>query len=108
MMALHVGLRRAQPVAAIVGYSGLLVAPELLGTELKSKPPVLLVHGMDDPVLPFAAMGEAEAALQAAGIQVVAEGRPGLPHSIDQRGLELGASMLHQLMCKHHDHGHHH
>ncbi len=107
MMALHVGLRRANPLAGIVGYSGLLVAPELLGTELKSKPPVLLVHGMADEVLPFPAMGEAENALKAHGIQVYAEGRPGLPHSIDQRGLELGASMLHQLMCRHHDHGHH-
>ncbi len=63
MMALHVGLRRAKPVAAIVGYSGMLVAPELLGAEVKSKPPVLLVHGMADPVLPFSAMGEAETAL---------------------------------------------
>ena len=108
MMALHVGLRRANTLAGIVGYSGMLVAPELLATELKSKPPVLLVHGMADQVLPFEAMGEAEAALKAQGIRVHAEGRPGLPHSIDQRGLELGASMLHQLMCRHHDHGHHH
>ena len=28
MMALHVGLRRAVPPAAIVGYSGMLVVPE--------------------------------------------------------------------------------
>lgn len=107
MMALHVGLRRAQPVAAIVGYSGMLVAPELLAGEMKSKPPVLLVHGTADPVLPFSAMAEAETALKAAGVRVAAEGRPGLPHSIDQRGLELCASMLHQLMCTHHDHHHH-
>jgi phospholipase/carboxylesterase len=104
MMALHVGLRRANPAAAIVGYSGMLVAPELLAGELRSKPPVLLVHGMADEVLPFAAMGEAEAALQAAGVKVFSEGRPGLPHSIDQRGLELGASILHQALCRHHHH----
>jgi phospholipase/carboxylesterase len=108
MMALHVGLRRANRLAGIVGYSGMLVAPELLPAEIKSKPPVLLVHGMADEVLPFAAMAEAEEALKAQGVEVYAEGRPGLPHSIDQRGLELAASMLHQLMCRHHDHGHHH
>lgn len=106
MMALHVGLRRSHPVAAIIGYSGMLVAPDLLPDEIKSKPPVLLVHGMADEVLPFAAMAEAEAALKALGVRVHAEGRPGLPHSIDQRGLELGASMLHQRMCKHHNHQH--
>ncbi|WP_374371458.1 alpha/beta hydrolase [Dongia sp.] len=107
MMALHVGLRRAKPLAAIVGYSGMLVAPELLAGEIKSKPPVLLVHGMADEVLPFHAMAEAEQALHAAGVPVMSEGRPGLPHSIDQRGLELGASILHQALCRHHDHHHH-
>lgn len=106
MMALHVGLRRPDPVAAIVGFSGMLVAPELLAGEMKSVAPVLLVHGMADQVLPFSAMAEAEAALKAAGVPVMAEGRPGLPHSIDQRGLELGASVLHQVMCRHHDHHH--
>ena len=30
MMALHVGLRRAVPPAAIVGYSGMLVVPEAM------------------------------------------------------------------------------
>lgn len=104
MMALHVGLRRSDPLAAIVGYSGMLVAPELLADEIKSKPPVLLVHGMADEVLPFSAMAEAENALKGAGVKVFSEGRPGLPHSIDQRGLELGASILHQALCRHHHH----
>jgi phospholipase/carboxylesterase len=104
MMALHVGLRRPNPLAAIVGYSGMLVAPELLATEMTAKPPVLLVHGMADEVLPFSAMAEAENALKAQGVKVFSEGRPGLPHSIDQRGLELGASILHQALCRHHHH----
>src|SRR5450631_454760 len=50
MMALHVGLRRAVPPAAIVGYSGMLVTPEDIdpdqfAAEIRSRPPVLLVHG---------------------------------------------------------------
>src|ERR1700683_2317047 len=50
MMALHVGLRRAVAPAAIVGYSGLLVVPPqggpaALAAAIKSRPPVLLVHG---------------------------------------------------------------
>ncbi|HET8728087.1 MAG TPA: alpha/beta fold hydrolase, partial [Alphaproteobacteria bacterium] len=44
MMALHVALRRKQPCAAIVGYSGALVAPETLAAEIGARPPVLLVH----------------------------------------------------------------
>ena len=45
MMALHVGLRRKKPLAGIVGFSGMLAAPDALKDEIKSKPPVLLVHG---------------------------------------------------------------
>ena len=29
MMALHVGLRRAKPLAGIVGFSGMLAGPEM-------------------------------------------------------------------------------
>jgi len=94
MMALHVGLRRTQPAAAIVGYSGMLVAPELLATETKSKPPVLLIHGTADQVLPFQAMAAAAAALEAAGVPVETLARPGLPHSIDPDGLARGGRFI--------------
>src|ERR1700692_4647169 len=43
MMSLYVGLRRAKPMAGILGYSGRLLAPELLAREVRSRPPVLLV-----------------------------------------------------------------
>ena len=52
MMALHVGLRRAKPLAGIVGFSGMLAGPEVLQDEIKSRPPVLLVHGDSDEMLP--------------------------------------------------------
>src|SRR5260221_684935 len=56
MMALHVGLRRAVAPFAIVGYSGLLVVPpdanaEKFAAEIKSRPPVLLVHGDQDELI---------------------------------------------------------
>ena len=53
MMALHVGLRRAAPLAGIVGFSGRLLDPQQLATEITARPPVLLVHGDQDPVVPF-------------------------------------------------------
>src|SRR5690348_1757427 len=83
MMSLHVGPRRATAPAAIVGYSGALIGPDALGGEIKSKPPVLLVHGTGDQVVPFPAMGAAAQVLQALGVKVETLARPGLPHSID-------------------------
>ncbi len=94
MVALHCGLRRAKPCAALLCYSSALVAPEILGAEITSRPPVLLVHGAADPVVPFGAMAAAETALKANGVPVQSEARPGLGHGIDETGLRLGAAAL--------------
>ena len=94
MMALHVAPRRSRSVAAVVGYSGMLIAPQLLAAEVKSKPPMLLVHGTADPVVPFASLAGAKAGLEAAGIAVTTETRPGVAHAIDEEGLMLGGDFI--------------
>lgn len=94
MMSLHVGLRRERQMAAIVSYSGLLVGRDLLETEIKSRPPILLTHGTADPVLPFAFLAEAEAGLKSLGLDVEAHARPGLPHGIDEECISLGLEFL--------------
>jgi len=94
MMALHVAPRRSRSVAAVVGYSGMLIAPQLLAAEVKSKPPVLLVHGTADPVVPFASLAGAKAGLEAVGIAVTTETRPGVAHAIDEEGLMLGGDFI--------------
>src|SRR5438132_10685675 len=70
MMSLFVGLRRVTPLAGILGYSGRLIAPDLLPSELRSRPLVLLVHGTEDPLVPFESLRVAETALKDAGIAV--------------------------------------
>jgi len=94
MMALHVALRRPRPCAAVIGYSGMLVGPELLASEIISRPPVLLVHGQADEVVGFAAMGAAAAALKVNGVQVATLARPGLGHGIDPAGVGAGIALL--------------
>ena len=78
----------------MIGYSGALAAPELLKDELVSKPPVLLVHGDMDDVIPVQAMALAETALVDAGLTVQTHISNGVGHGIDQKGLELGAAFL--------------
>lgn len=94
MMALHVGLRRERPLAGIVGYSGMLVGPELLADEIRSRPPVLLTHGDADQVLPPEALGLGAKALEALGVPVRAAMRPTLGHGIDEDCVKLGMLFL--------------
>jgi phospholipase/carboxylesterase len=90
MMALHIGLRRKRPVAAVVGYSGMLTATADIADSDFSKPPVMLVHGTADPVVPIAALHMAESDLKRLGVQVTTHMAHGTPHSVDPVGLQLG------------------
>jgi len=94
MMSLEVGLRREAQLAGIVGFSGRLLRSESLDTEAASKPPVLLVHGDADEVVPPQSLDDAKAALTSAGVPVEAHSRPGLGHGIDNDGLGLAAEFL--------------
>jgi phospholipase/carboxylesterase len=94
MMALHVGPRRPRAMAGIVGFSGMLADPRALGEEVVTRPPVLLVHGDSDTVLPVASLPYAHGALDALGFEVTAHVSRGLAHSIDEQGLRLGGEFL--------------
>jgi phospholipase/carboxylesterase len=100
MMALHVGLRRATPLTAIVGYSGRLTGAEHLAAELTGRPPVLLTHGDQDDLIPVDALHEARAALAACDISVEWHVSPGLGHGIDAAGLRLGGDFLAKALAR--------
>ncbi|MTW16671.1 phospholipase [Rhodoplanes serenus] len=102
MMALHVGLRRAVPPAAIVGYSGIFVLPGDGGPEaaaavagaVRSRPPILLVHGADDDLIPVQALPMAASALASLDIPTEWHISYGIGHGIDEDGLRLGGAFL--------------
>lgn len=94
MMALHVAPRRAEAVAGVVAISGRLLAPDRLAAEARVKPPVLLIHGDQDPVVPFADMGLAGNALVAAGFETYGHVMRGAGHGIAPDGLGAALSFL--------------
>lgn len=98
MMSLHAGLRRARPLAGIIGFSGALTGPDHLAAEIRSRPPVLLIHGEADPVVPFSMMPAAAQTLQANGVPVETLACPGLGHSIDEAGLTRGGAFLQRVL----------
>ncbi len=99
MMALHVGLRRPRAPAAILGFSGLLVGPERLDEATArdargAPPPILLVHGDQDQLIPFDAMFVAAEALAQASIPTQWHLSLGIGHGIDAEGLRQGGLFL--------------
>jgi phospholipase/carboxylesterase len=94
MMALYVGLRRERQIAGIVGFSGVLVGGRKLKDEMRSKPPVLLIHGDRDPTIPIPAMFDSAEALAAADHGAQWHISYGVPHSIGPDGLDLGGAFL--------------
>jgi phospholipase/carboxylesterase len=99
MMALHVGLRRDVPPAAIVGYSGMLVMPHdamsaTFAAEIKSRPPVLLIHGEEDQLIPVQAVTHSAQGLATLEIPAQWHISPGIGHGIDQEGLRQGGEFL--------------
>ena len=91
MLALHLGLSRATPPAAIIGFSGMLATPPPEG---KPRPPVLLTHGDADTVIPVNALFAAATALGRAGVPVQWHLAPGMGHGIDPQGLALAGTFL--------------
>jgi len=98
MMALHVGPRRSPPYAGIVGFSGRLLRPELLEDEAESRPPVLLVHGDADEVVPVQSLPEAGNALSAAGFEVFAHVMKGTGHGIAPDGLSVALAFMRERL----------
>lgn len=94
MMALHVAPRRAEPVAAVVACSGRLLAPDRLAAEMRVRPPILLMHGDADPVVPFSDMDAAGRVLASAGFNVWAHVMQGTGHGIAPDGLSATLGFL--------------
>jgi phospholipase/carboxylesterase len=96
MLTLHVAPRRARQLAGVVGYSGMLIDAD--ETDVRTRPPVLLVHGDADPMVPVAAFHNTEAALRRLGFQLSTHVSHGLGHSIDMDGLRLGGAFLSKVL----------
>jgi phospholipase/carboxylesterase len=94
MMSLHVAPRRPVAVAGVVAISGRLLRPERLGSEALVKPPVLVMHGDQDQVVPFGDMEKAGEALVAAGFPTYGHVMQGAGHGIAPDGLGVALQFI--------------
>jgi len=98
MMSLHIAPRRAEPVAGVVGFSGRLLAPDRLEAEAVSKPPVLLIHGDADDIVPIASLREAGDALTRAGFETYGHVMKGTAHGIAPDGLSVALAFMREKL----------
>ncbi len=94
MMSLHVGLRRKLKMSSIVGFSGRLIREDTLADEIRSRPPIYLIHGDQDPMVPFSDTINAAKILKDLNVDVQSHISPNTPHSIAQDGLEIAIKFL--------------
>ena len=94
MMSLHVAPRRDVSFAGVVGFSGRLLTPETLVDEVRQKPPILLIHGDADEVVPVSSLPDAGNALTAAGFEVFAHISKGTGHGIAPDGLQVALAFI--------------
>lgn len=99
MMSLHVAPRRKTPFAGVIAISGRLIRPDRLQAELVVKPPVLLIHGDQDPVVDFAEMGKAGDALVAAGLETFGHVMKGTGHGIAPDGLGIALAFMKERLA---------
>ena len=97
MTALYAGLCRPVKPRAVLAYAGALLAP--VPATGGPFPPMLLVHGEDDAVVPAAASHDAGEKLRMAGVPVESLFLPGLGHGLDATGISTGALFLQRWAC---------
>lgn len=97
MVSLYTGLRERVAPAGILGYSGALVGGEKLAAEIKCRPPVCLIHGEEDDIVPFPALARATKILTDLNVNITAHGCTGLGHGIDEQGLKIGQSFVQSI-----------
>ncbi|HTV33069.1 MAG TPA: dienelactone hydrolase family protein [Methylocella sp.] len=98
-VALYASLRHSAPIAGAVSFCGALPDTPALEKDILGKPPILLIQGETDDVVPYRAQVRTGALLEAAGVSVEAVVRPGLGHAIDPKGIALAGTFLRRVLA---------
>lgn len=97
MTSLYCALHRSENIAGVVGFSGALIGADVHPHHYTSKPPICLIHGEEDMVVPFSAMTHAYNTLTSASVSVETHARPLLAHTIDMEGIDIAKAFLRRI-----------
>ena len=98
MMSLHLAPRKNEKIAGVIGIAGMLMQPELLEKEAVQKPPILLVHGDEDDVVPYEELNLAADTFVKANFEVYTLTSKGAGHSITEDGLRAALQFIKNIL----------
>ena len=81
-------------LAGLISFSGALLTEKNLEKASKSSPPILLIHGDLDDVVPVSALIDAQSHLEEKGFDVEVVLEKGVGHSIDEKGLDAARKFI--------------
>ena len=94
MMALHLGLRRPNPPACVIGFSGALIGGSALKNYKTNNPPIILSHGDLDQVVELNMMKNSVDLLKKLNKNVESHIFRGLSHELNEDSLNLAVDNL--------------
>ena len=97
MVSIFTVPRRKIPVAGVVAYSGRLIGNDLMAQEIRCNPPMVMINGDQDELVPVTLQPAAVDTLRALGVKIESHIRPGLGHSIDDVGIKIAQDFLSAL-----------
>lgn len=89
MMALHYGLTAKERIGGVIACSGMLVDPALMGEKINNKPPICLVHGTADSMVPFKKFDEARRFLSRENFSMKSLAVKGMDHTFSAESLRF-------------------
>ena len=94
MLSLYLGPQRVQALGGIIGFSGKLINVEDFKSKILSKPPILLIHGDQDPVVSPLSLSEAVNELTSLNFEIRQYLSVGVAHGIAPNGLAESLKFL--------------
>jgi phospholipase/carboxylesterase len=97
MMAMYTALKLEEECKAVIGFSGTVVSAEETIASCKSKPPVCMIHGTDDNIVPCTLGKFTVKILKQNGFNAEFHEIPNLTHSIEMHGIEIAKKFIQSL-----------
>ncbi|WP_109051017.1 alpha/beta hydrolase [Azospirillum sp. TSA6c] len=98
IMALHLAMTAPERCGAVVAFAGRIAAPVPTPDGAGRRPPVLMVGGAADSIMPPTVVQAAAAHFRSAGFAVEEHLLRGVPHTITAAGAQLGLNFLERVL----------